>query len=98
MLDHAPAPGLVCGDFNEPPGGGVQQLMEARGFVDLAPRFGFGAADTHTSKRSRCVDYIWAQAALVPRVKSFRLAEPAELALDGGRYLSDHLPLVVTLE
>jgi endonuclease/exonuclease/phosphatase (EEP) superfamily protein YafD len=98
MLAAAPRPNLVAGDFNEPPGGGVQALMEAEGFVDLAARFGHGETDSHTRKHARRIDYIWASAAWAARAKSFHIPAPAELALGGARFLSDHLPLAVCFE
>jgi len=98
LIAAKPRPEIVAGDFNEPPGGGVQKLMEAQGFVDLAPKFGHGETDSHTRKHARRIDYVWVSAELLPRVKAFHVPEPAELALGGGRYLSDHLPLAVRFE
>ncbi|MBI3828714.1 MAG: endonuclease/exonuclease/phosphatase family protein [Planctomycetes bacterium] len=98
MLGAGPRPDVVAGDFNEPPGGGVQRLMEAEGYADLAVHFGHGETDTHTRKHARRIDYVWVREPLLKRARSYHVPEPAELALGGGRYLSDHLPVVASFE
>lgn len=98
MLGAGPKADVVMGDFNEPPGGGVQKLMQAEGFVDLAARFGHGETDTHTRKHARRIDYVWVREPLLKRARSYHVPEPAELALGGGRFMSDHLPVVVTFD
>lgn len=97
MLEAPHRPDIVCGDFNAPPGGALQAFMEAQGFADPAPAFGCGELDTHTRRHARRIDYVWVRNALMPRVTNYAVAEPAALALPGGGYLSDHLPVAVIL-
>jgi len=97
MLEAPPRPDIVCGDFNAPPGGMLQAFMEAQDFTDPAPAFGCGDLDTHTRRHARRIDYVWVRKTLLSRIMNYSLAEPAALALPGNRYLSDHLPVVVTL-
>ncbi|MCW8132603.1 MAG: endonuclease/exonuclease/phosphatase family protein [Planctomycetota bacterium] len=94
LLAAGPAPAILCGDLNEMPGGGVQRRLEAAGYRDLAPAFGFGETDSHTRRRARRIDYIWAREDWAARAKRMRVLEPAALALPDGRYVSDHLPLL----
>ena len=98
MLSAPPLPDLVAGDFNEPPAGPAWQLLQEHGFRDAALACGAGALDTHTRRHSRRIDYIWVRAERAARLKNFRVVDPSALDLGGGRYLSDHLPVVATLE
>jgi len=98
MLDAPPRPDFVVGDFNELPSDGLHAFMERSGYLDAAQLLHAGDRSTVVEDENRRIDYIWVSALLRERVTSYRLIDAHELNLGEGRYLSDHLPVVVQLQ
>lgn len=93
---------LVIGDFNVNPSGGACQLLESEGFVNawkvagqrVGPSFTshmFRGVDVQLSRRFGLVDHIYMR----PELE----VERAEVVTysDGGRYPSDHFPVVADI-
>ena len=91
-------PDLVVGDFNEQPGGAVGECLENHGYADAAVLS--GSAGMSTSIGGGRGDYIWVNSAVRDRSPSYEVAEKSALACCGSgiQYLSDHLPLWLTVE
>ncbi len=91
-------PDLVLGDFNEPPGGSVDQLLTDKGYVDAAAHTGQTARPTNLSGKRG--DRIFVQSSVLDRLTGYQTLDVDDLAIDleGKTSLSDHLPLWVHLE
>ncbi len=96
ILSHRPS--VVVGDFNEQPGGGVDELMGSAGFLDAAVVTGSG--DLPTSLGGGRGDRVWVHESLVGSLIEYGVLGKSELAtdLDMTDYLSDHLPLWIVLD
>lgn len=88
---------VVAGDFNERPGGAVGRCLRERGYRDAAELT--GKAELPTNLGGGRGDAIWVAERMVPRLVAYGVARKEELAIDmpGKRYLSDHLPLWITV-
>lgn len=92
-----PAPEVITGDFNEQPDGPVSAYLEQNGYIDAANFT--QQADQATTLGSRRGDYIWFKQELAERVLTYKVMQKTELTHPDPhkQYLSDHLPLWVTL-
>ena len=91
-------PDVITGDFNERPAGPVGECLERHGYVDTAVLS--DSADVPTNIGDGRGDYIWIKRQLGNCMVEYGVAGKQELACDdtGKQYLSDHLPLWITLE
>ncbi len=98
MIEDEPRPMIILGDFNEMPGGPVGEYLASMGYCDAAAITGqtFRPSGLGDGRG----DHIWVHSSLAERVieygvlpKERMIAAPA-----GEEYLSDHLPLWLTLE
>ncbi len=90
-------PAVVVGDFNEPPGGPVGKHLGERGFLDAAELAGLG--EKATALGGGRGDQVWIHNTLRDRLLEYAAVDRAALKAGGGEkeYLSDHVPLCVTL-
>ncbi len=98
ILGRESRPGILAGDFNEMPGGAVCEFMGEKGYVDAAVLT--GRAEVDTSVGGGRGDYIWVDKELAGRVVEYGVFDAKGFTgRDMGKeYLSDHLPIWVTLE
>ena len=91
-------PDILAGDFNERPGGSVGNYLEERGYVDAAVLAGKSAVPTNLGGGRG--DYIWIHKTVRNRLLDYDVVGKERLAvsLAGKQYLSDHLPLRITME
>jgi len=91
-------PDVIAGDFNERPNGPASKCLEGRGYVDSAVLS--DCADVPTNIGRERGDYIWIKKELSDCFLDYGVPEKRELACaDAGKqYLSDHLPLWITME
>ena len=92
-------PDIIVGDFNEQPGGPASEYLERHGYVDSAVLAGRG--DVPTNVGGGRGDYIWIKRWWVDNGSlNYDVADKQALECnDGGKqYLSDHLPLWITVE
>lgn len=96
VLHGAPSPEVLVGDLNELPGQAVGAALERKGFKDAAVLF--GADEFATRVKGGRGDYIW----VTPQAGalSYKVTGRGKLvaAKEGKEFLSDHLPLWITLE
>ncbi len=97
VVEHESRPVVICGDLNERPHRAVSEYLAGAGFVDAAEITGNG--DRCTSIGGVRGDYIWVSGSVAARVESYGVRKPHELLadVDGKSFLSDHLPLWVSL-
>ena len=88
---------IIVGDFNEHPGGSMGGYMESHGYVDAAVLS--GRTWKPTSVFEGRGDYAWIKKQIGCGL-TYDVAAKHELACDdtGKQYLSDHLPLWITVE
>lgn len=98
LLDAPSKPDVIVGDFNERPEGNIHPFMEEQGYKDVALLFNSAHIGTSTQKEGRRTDYIWIHKRLSKFVINYRVASKSETALDSNRFLSDHLPVLLTLK
>lgn len=91
-------PDVIAGDFNEAPGGPLTGCLDGYGYVDTAVCFDSDHVPTNTGGGRG--DYIWIKKKLKDRIVTYAVADKQRLACDipGKQYLSDHLPLWITVE
>jgi len=93
-------PGLdiIVGDFNEQSGGAASEYLERCGYVDVATLS--GRADVPTNIGEGRGDHIWIKRQMAGYVGTYDVAAKQDLACGetGKQYLSDHLPLWITVE
>ena len=89
---------MIVGDFNEQPGGSVSGFVESHGYVDAAVLSDRTWKPTSISEGRG--DYAWIKKQTGHGGLTYDVAAKHELACDdaGKQYLSDHLPLWITLE
>jgi len=90
-------PDVIVGDLNEQPSGQVGEFLRSHDYIDaavLATR-----ADVSTTLISCRIDYIWITKKMENRVDNFNVMPKNGLACEtlDKEYLSDHLPLWITL-
>jgi endonuclease/exonuclease/phosphatase family metal-dependent hydrolase len=98
VIEREVRPGVVLGDFNEPPGGPVCQYMAGKGYSDAAALTGQGFRPTGLGDGRG--DYIWVERTLRQALMEYG-AMPKHLTAAnhaGREYLSDHLPVWITLD
>ena len=95
---RTPEPDVVLGDFNEQPGGPVGELLAGRGYLDAAVLADLPARPTGV--RGGRGDQIWIRKDLRGELVEYALVDREHFAAEaaGKEYLSDHLPLWVTLD
>lgn len=86
---------LLLGDMNAPPDSGGMRLLAEFGWTDVWARLrpddpGFTFESDAPAQR---IDYVWANTAALARVQAIDRLLPAQ-----DERLSDHLPLLVTLD
>lgn len=93
-------PGLdiIVGDFNEQPGGAASEYLERCGYVNVTTLS--GRADVPTNIGAGRGDHIWIKRQMASYVVTYDVAAKQELACGdtGKQYLSDHLPLWITVK
>jgi len=98
IIEAKPRPTIILGDLNEMPGGPVSEYLASMGYCDAAAMTGqtFRPSGLGDGRG----DYVWVHSSLAERVieygvlpKERMIAAPA-----GEEFLSDHLPLWLTLE
>lgn len=89
---------IIVGDFNERPGGPVGELLERHGYIDAAVLS--DRADVPTNIGGGRGDYTWVKRQMCEPMLTYDVAGRQELACGeaGKEYLSDHLPLWITVE
>ena len=91
-------PDIITGDFNERPGGPTNTFLKDQGYIDAALLFDCGDVSTNIS--SKRGDYIWVKKMKSVSVSAYKVKGKEELVWGktDKEYLSDHLPLWITLE
>jgi len=92
-------PDVLAGDFNERPGGAVGELLARHGYTDAA--VAAGKPHLPTSMGGSRGDYLWLHERILHRLVGYEVPPREALAWTerpGKEYLSDHLPLWITLE
>lgn len=94
-LKTLPGPTLLLGDMNATPDSSGMQLLAESGWTDVWARLhpddpGFTFESDAPAQR---IDYVWANAAALARLHGIDRLLPAH-----DEHLSDHLPLLVTLD
>jgi endonuclease/exonuclease/phosphatase family metal-dependent hydrolase len=97
MVSSPPRPEIVCGDFNSLMDSEVHAEMVRQGYVDCAIESGCEHIASTTNPSGRRIDYVWIDSSLRNRLKGYRVIGAERLDLGGGRFLSDHLPVLVNL-
>ena len=89
---------IIVGDFNEQPDGPVGECLARHGYVDAAATSDRARAPTNIAEGRG--DQIWIKQRMSDRGLMHDVADKQRLARrDAGRhYLSDHLPLWITVE
>lgn len=92
------APDIIAGDFNEQPGGPTGRYLEHHGYADAA-------VISHSASKPTAVgggrgDYAWIKQQAGTGGPRYDVAAKSALACGdtGKQYLSDHLPLWLTVE
>jgi endonuclease/exonuclease/phosphatase family metal-dependent hydrolase len=98
MLDIVGDADVVAGDLNEQVGGGVNEILESRGFHDAAVVSGQG--DLPSSLSGRRGDYIWLNDRASDKLVGFGNipADGITSVEPGIEHLSDHLPLWAVID
>lgn len=98
VIERTPPPDIVAGDFNEPPGGDSSKYMLEHGYSDPALLKNKAALPTNLGNGRG--DYIWVHQDLCSQIVEYEVLGKDECAITGAdkQYLSDHIPLWVTLE
>lgn len=91
-------PDVIVGDFNEQRPGPTGKCLESHGYVDAAVLS--DDADVPTTISEIRIDYTWIKREMNDSVLTYDVAGKQELACvdTGKQYLSDHLPLWITVE
>ncbi len=89
-------PDVIVGDFNEQPGGPASEYVGSQGYVDSAVLSDRAGVPTIGERRG---DYIWIKKHIRNCFLDYDVAGQQDLACSnpGKQYLSDHLPLWVTV-
>ncbi len=89
---------VIAGDFNEWPDGPVCKCLERHGYVDAAVLSGRPTVPTNLGEHRG--DYIWVKRELSDCLLTYDVVGKETLAcnLADKLYLSDHLPLWITVE
>lgn len=89
---------IIVGDFNEQPNGPASKCLERHGYIDSAVLS--DCADVPTNIGKKRGDYIWIERQMSNCVLDYDVAAKREIACGntGKQYLSDHLPLWITME
>jgi endonuclease/exonuclease/phosphatase family metal-dependent hydrolase len=90
---------IIVGDFNEQPGGPTGRYLESHGYVDAAVRS--DRTGDPTAIGDGRGDYAWIKKQAGDYGLAYDVAAKQELACcsdTGKQYLSDHLPLWITVE
>ena len=92
-----PRPDVIVGDFNEQPAGPLEECLGSHAYVDAAVLSEY--TDLPTSLGGGRGDYIWIGKHIEDRMHTYDVTAKQALACDdmGKEYLSDHLPLWMTL-
>lgn len=90
-------PDVIVGDFNEQPAGPLGESLQGQAYVDTAVSTACTALSTNLGGGRG--DYIWIRKQIEARLKTYGVAAQQELACQamGKDFLSDHLPLWITL-
>jgi len=91
-------PDIIVGDFNEYPGGRVSRCLGMHGYIDAAVLA--DSTDAPTNIDGGRGDYIWIKKQTSDSFLAYNVTEKLNLACvnTGKQYLSDHLPLWITVE
>ncbi len=97
VLGRDPRPNVIAGDLNEQPGGPVGELLQSCGYRDAAVVA--GQADLPTNVGGGRGDYIWLSNDVDASLLDYSATAEGGFAAGrpGKQYLSDHLPLRVSL-
>jgi exonuclease III len=89
--------GVIAGDFNETTSGLVSKYLNQQEYVDCAVHTGCTGTSTLFGAR---IDYIWLGKQTRDRFHSFSILDPQKnlFPCDGKTHLSDHLPLLLSIE
>lgn len=98
VVQHKRPPDIIIGDFNEMPGGPVNEYMKEKKYMDAAVLTQQESVPTNLGGGRG--DYIWVRADLRGSVVEYAVLPRAECCYSRGEieYVSDHLPLWVTLD
>jgi endonuclease/exonuclease/phosphatase family metal-dependent hydrolase len=98
VLDRRDPPEVVVGDFNEQPGGGVSEVLAARGYLDAAEIAARGELGTTASGHRP--DQVWVLATMREHLVGCAAVSEAAMRTDlpGKRHLSDHFPVWIALD
>lgn len=97
MLSAPPRPEIVCGDFNSLMDSDIHAEMVRQGYVDCAVARECEHIASTTNPSGRRIDYVWIDASLRERLAGYCVIGADRLDLGGGRFLSDHLPVLINL-
>ncbi|MBI4558499.1 MAG: endonuclease/exonuclease/phosphatase family protein [Candidatus Hydrogenedentes bacterium] len=97
-LEWSEPPQVMVGDFNEGSRGSVSAYLYQHGYTDAAFLTGNTTESTGVGKARS--DQIWVHESVVERVCEFTIVGWDTLRTDhpGKEYLSDHLPLYLTIK
>lgn len=99
VLDAGAAPPeVIVGDLNEQPGGTVTEFLQNNGYIDAAKLTQQAHLPTNI-KGNRRGDYIWLHVSIQNQLLAYHVLEKENFIHPNADkdYLSDHLPLWVTL-
>lgn len=94
----ATQPEVIAGDFNEQPGGPAGAYLESQAYADAAVLAERAHLPTNTAAGRG--DYLWLKRQDAGGLLAYNVVRQEDLAWDqpGKQYLSDHLPLWITLK
>lgn len=89
---------IIAGDFNEQPGGSVGRCLARHGYVDTAVLL--NRADAPANLAGGRGDYVWVKREMSERVRMYDIVNKQDFScnIPDKSYLSDHLPLWITME
>ena len=90
-------PDVIVGDLNEQPSGQIDEFLKSHAYIDAAVLT--RRADLPSNLGTGRGDYIWIKNQYECRAITYNVMEKQELACNllNKEYLSDHLPLRITL-
>lgn len=90
-------PDVILGDFNEQPGGRIDEFLKSYAYIDAAVLT--ERADMPTNLGAGRGDYVWIKKQHERRLVTYNVMQKTKLACQilNKEYLSDHLPLWITL-
>ncbi len=91
---------IICGDFNNYEGSDIYQCLLDFNYVDTAEIFNRKDESSVIGDTKRRGDFIWVTPSLSTQVCAYDIISKDRLQITHGdkTYLSDHLPVTITLE